>query len=134
MDQLKKVEDYLKQVDFFSVSTVDGNKPKCRPLAFHLYLNGELYFGVGTFKDVYKQLEVNPNVEICACNGEDFLRYYGRAVFEKDDTIADMVLSKAPAMQKIYNETTGFRLGNFHLEEATAEFRSKMRIVEEYHF
>lgn len=134
MDQLKKVEDYLKQVDFFSVSMVDGNKPKCRPLAFQLYLNGELYFGVGTFKDVYKQLEVNPNVEICACNGEDFLRYYGRAVFEKDDTIADMVLSKAPAMQKIYNETTGFRLGTFHLEEATAEFRSKMRIVEEYHF
>lgn len=134
MDQLKKVEDYLKQVDFFSVSMVDGNKPKCRPLAFQLYLNGELYFGVGTFKDVYKQLEVNPNVEICACNGEDFLRYYGRAVFEKDDTIADMVLSKAPAMQKIYNETTGFRLGIFHLEEATAEFRSKMGIVEEYHF
>lgn len=134
MDQLKKVEDYLKQVDFFPVSMVDGNKPKCRPLAFQLYLNGELYFGVGTFKDVYKQLEVNPNVEICACNGEDFLRYYGRAVFEKDDTIADMVLSKAPAMQKIYNETTGFRLGIFHLEEATAEFRSKMGIVEEYHF
>ena len=59
---------------------------------------------------------------------------HGRAVFEKDDTIADMVLSKAPAMQKIYNETTGFRLGIFHLEEATAEFRSKMGIVEEYHF
>ncbi len=70
-------------------------------------------------------------MEICACNGENFLRYYGRAVFEKDDTTADIVLSKAPAMQKIYNETTGFRLGIFHLEEAAAEFRSKMGIVEE---
>ena len=83
MNELKKVEDYLKQVDYFSVATVDGDKPKCRPLAFHLFLNDRLYFGVGTFKDVYKQLVKNPNVEICACNGENFLRYYGEAEFEK---------------------------------------------------
>lgn len=134
MNELQKVEDYLKQVDFFSVTTVDGDKPKCRPLAFHLYLNGHLYFGVGTFKDVYSQLIANPNVEICACYGEGFLRYYGRAVFEQDDTIADMVLSKAPAMQKIYNKETGFKLGIFHLENATAEFRTKMGVSEEYHF
>lgn len=134
MNELQKVEDYLKQVDFFSVATVDGDKPKCRPLAFHLYLNDCLYFGTGTFKEVYKQLKANPNVEICACNGEGFLRYYGRAVFEKDDTIAGMVLSKAPAMQKIYNKETGLKLGIFHLENATAEFRTKMGISEEYHF
>lgn len=134
MNELQKVEDYLKQVDFFSVATVDGDKPKCRPLAFHLYLNDCLYFGTGTFKEVYKQLKANPNVEICACNGERFLRYYGRAVFEQDDTIAGMVLSKAHAMQKIYNKETGLKLGIFHLENATAEFRTKMGISEEYHF
>ena len=62
------------------------------------------------------------------------LRCYGRALFEQDDTIADMVLSKAPAMQKIYNKETGFKLGIFHLENATAEFRTKMGVSEEYHF
>lgn len=134
MNELQKVENYLKQVNFFSVTTVDGDKPKCRPLAFHLFLNGKLYFGVGTFKDVYKQLEVNPNIEICACNGDDFLRYYSETVFEKDDTIANMVLSKAPTMQKIYNEQTGRKLGIFHLENATAEFRTKLGISEKYHF
>ena len=134
MNELKKVEDYLKQVDYFSVATVDGDKPKCRPLAFHLFLTDRLYFGVGTFKDVYKQLVKNPNVEICACNGENFLRYYGEAEFEKDDTIANMVLSKAPAMQKIYNDKTGFKLGIFHLSNATAEFRTKTGISEKYTF
>lgn len=62
------------------------------------------------------------------------LRYYGRALFEQDDVIADVVLSKAPAMQKIYNEETGFKLGIFHWENATAEFRAKMGVSEEYHF
>lgn len=134
MNKLKKVEDYLNQVAYFSVATVDGDKPKCRPLAFHLFLNEKLYFGVGSFKEVYKQLEANPNVEICACNGEDFLRYYGNAAFETDDTIANMVLSKAPAMKKIYNEQTGNKLCIFHLENATAEFRTKIGVSEEYHF
>ena len=134
MNELQKVEDYLKQVTYFSVATVDGDKLKCRPLAFHLFLNGHLYFGVGTFKDVYKQLEENPNLEICACNGENFLRYYGKAVFEKDNTIADMVLSKVPAMQKIYNSQTGYQLGIFHLEHATAEFRTKLGIAEKFEF
>lgn len=89
---------------------------------------------MGSFKEVYKQLKYNPNIEICACNGNDFLRYYGKAVFETDDTIANMVLSKAPTMQKIYNEQTGYKLCIFHLENATAEFRTKMGISEKYEF
>ncbi len=134
MNKLQKIEDYLKQVDFFTVATIDGDRPKCRPLAFHLFLNEKLYFGVGSFKDVYKQLKANSHIEICACNGEDFLRYYGDAVFEEDDTIANMVLSQAPAMQKIYNEQTGYKLCIFHLENATVQWRTKTGLTEEYHF
>lgn len=134
MNPIEKVDNYLNQVKFFSLSTVDGDKPKCRPISFHLLLDNNIYFGIGTFKDVYKQLSVNPNAEICVCNGDDFLRYYGEAVFEKDSRIADRVLCNVPAMQKIYNDRTGYKLGIFHLENATAEFRSKIGIVESYSF
>lgn len=37
MNKLQKIEDYLKQVDFFTVATIDGDRPKCRPLSFHLF-------------------------------------------------------------------------------------------------
>lgn len=134
MEPIEKVNNYLSGAEFFSLSTVDGDHPKCRPIAFHLLLDNTIYFGIGTFKDVYKQLSVNPNAEICACNGTDFMRYYGKAFFENDSRIADMVLSKAPAMQKIYNDSTGYKLGIFHLGNSTAEFRSKMGIVESYSF
>ena len=131
---IQKVEQYLKDAGVFYLSTTDGNKPKCRPLGLHLLLEDKIYFGVGSFKDVYAQIQNNPYVEICACKDREFLRYYGKAVFEADDKIADMVLASAPHLQQIYNETTGNRLAMFHLEESTAEFRSMMEVRESYTF
>ena len=134
MSDLQKIEDYLKEVTYFSFATVDGNKPKVRPLAFHLFMNETLYFGVGDFKEVYMQIQDNPYIEIAAVKENGWLRYYGKAVFEQDNTIANMLLEKMPAMKQIYNEQTGYGLKIFHLKEATAEFRTKMGISESYQF
>jgi hypothetical protein len=45
----------------FYFATVDGNKPKCRPLGFQILHEDKIYFGVGDFKEVYKQIKANPN-------------------------------------------------------------------------
>ncbi len=134
MNGIEKVNDFLGQAQTFYLTTVDGDRPKCRPVAFHMLAGDRVYFGVGDFKEVYKQMQVNPHVEICATVGKGFLRYYGTAVFEKDYGIAEKVLAAAPAMQKIYNDKTGYKLAIFHLEEATAEFRGMMGIEESYSF
>ena len=122
MRKIEEIENFLLETPVFYLATIDENRPKCRPIGFHLLRGAHIYFGVGTFKDVYKQLMKNPYAEICACKGARFLRYYGRAVFETDDAIAKAVLENSPNLQKIYNEQTGYRLGIFHLEEAKAEF------------
>lgn len=134
MNPIEKVNDFLTQAETFYLTTVDGDRPKCRPVAFHMLAGDRLYFGIGDFKEVYRQMQKNPHVEFCAAVGKGFLRYYGDAVFEQDYTIAERVLAAAPAMQKIYNETTGYRLAIFHLEHATAEFRSMMGVQESYTF
>lgn len=131
---IEKVNDFLTQAGTFYMSTVDGDKPKCRPLGFHLLENDKIYFGVGDFKDVYKQMRKNPQVEFCATGDGGFLRYYGRAVFEDNDAIAQKALAAAPSLQQIYNETTGYKLAIFHLEDATAEFRGMLDVKECYHF
>lgn len=131
---LQKVEDFLSATPFFSLATVDGDKPKVRPLAFHVFANEKLYFGVGEFKDVYKQMLANPYVEIDAVKEGEWLRYYGKAVFETDYAMADAILEERPALQKIYNDVSGLRFGIFHLEEATAEFRTKLDLIEKYSF
>lgn len=88
------------EVPVFYLSTVSDSRPKCRPIGFHLLQDGNIYFGVGTFKDVYRQLEQNPYAEICAYQGGRFLRYYGKAVFEDNEAIAAGALEKSPGLQK----------------------------------
>lgn len=134
MTDIERVDDYLEKAGAFYLTTVDGNKPKCRPIGFHMISGDKLYFGIGEFKDVYKQLQKNPNAEICALVGTDFLRYYGKAVFETDVELAEKALDSMPSLRQIYNEETGNKLGIFHLEEATAEFRSMMSIKESIKF
>lgn len=134
MRNIEKVEHFLKDTPVVYLTTVDGNKPKCRPIGLHMLIGDNLYFGIGTFKDVYHQMQANPNVEICVCKDREFLRYYGKAVFETDDKLAHAAIASAPFLGKIYNETTGKKLGVFHLENATAEFRTMMGIQESFSF
>ena len=131
MSVTQKIDEYLKQTGIFFLSTEDGAQPKCRPLGFYIVLHDKVYFGVGTFKDVYKQMQENPNVEICASKPDGFLRIYGKAVFEKDYEIATAAFEKAPFLKNIYNDETGYKLGIFHIEGA-AEFRSMMKVEESF--
>lgn len=88
MNPIERVNDFLTQAQTFYLTTVDGDRPKCRPVAFYMMEDNKLYFGIGDFKDVYKQMRKNPHVEFCAAVGKQFLRYFGNAVFEADDAIA----------------------------------------------
>jgi uncharacterized pyridoxamine 5'-phosphate oxidase family protein len=134
MNKFEKISNFLTEAGVYFLATVDGDKPKCRPIGFHVLRNDRLYFGVGDFKDVYKQLCRNPEAEIVAVIGDTWLRIYGQVAFEKEDTIAQEVLEKITALKEIYNEKTGYKLAIFHLEKATAEFRSLMTITESYEF
>lgn len=115
------VNAFLTDTKVFFLATVDGNRPRLRPLGMHFVADGKLLFGVGDFKDVYKQMQANPQVEIVALkdNGH-WLRYWGKAVFETDPKYAAQALEMAPNLKEIYNDTTGHQLGMFHLEDATA--------------
>ena len=42
MTPLEKVSDFLTQAGTFYLTTVDGDRPKCRPIAFHRLENGRL--------------------------------------------------------------------------------------------
>ena len=118
---MSKVQDFLTEAGLFFLSTVDGDQPKCRPLGAHMEMDGKIIFGVGDFKDVYKQLAANPKCEIVAAKKDmHWLRYTGKAVFETDPKYAEAMLEMMPNLKDIYNETTGNKMMCFHLEEATA--------------
>ncbi len=117
---MSKISDFLKETGIFFLATADGDQPKLRPLGAFLEVDGKIIFGVGGFKDVYKQMVKNPLVEIAACKPDGhWLRYTGRAVFETDGKYAEQMI-KSFHLDSIYNEQTGNKLMTFHIEDAAA--------------
>ncbi len=118
-----KINDFLNEAGVFYLASVDGDQAKVRPLGLHFEKDGVEYFGVGDFKDCYKQMVANPKIEIVALkpNSPHWLRYTGKAVFETDFALAEYVLEEvSPNLKSIYNEETGNKMMVFHLEDAEA--------------
>ena len=118
---MSKINDFLTEAGTFYLATVEGNQPKVRPLGAHFEIDGKLLFGIGDFKNVYKQLLANPLCEIAVAKQDGhWLRYTGKAVFETDSKYAQIALDAMPQLKGIYNEQTGHKMMMFHLEDAVA--------------
>ncbi|MBR4223365.1 MAG: pyridoxamine 5'-phosphate oxidase family protein [Oscillospiraceae bacterium] len=118
---MSRITEIIKEAGAFFLATTDGDQPKVRPLGLVLEADDKILFGIGDFKDVYKQLCANPKAEIVALgNNGHWLRYTGTVVFETDPKYAEMALESAPHLRGIYNEETGNKMMMFHLENAKA--------------
>ena len=131
MTNIEKVNEFLDKAQTFYFLTTDGEQPKGRPFGFHMLVEGKLYFGCGTFKNVFKQLSVNPNVEILATNGGDFLRYDGKVKIVKSDELLAKVREIMPQIMDMYDKN-GWEMGLFYLENGHAEIRGMMDLKEEF--
>ena len=130
MSNSEKVQKFLDEAKVFYLSTIDGDRPKCRPLGTHYLENDKVYYGVGGFKEVYKQLEKNPNCELVALKGGEWIRINGKAVFEKDFKLAEKILNNNPHLKELYSKNN-WKLMVFHIE-GTVEIRSMMTTTEKF--
>ena len=130
----QKIEAFLNDAKVFYFTTATNDTPHCRPFSFHMADDDTVYFGFGTFKDVYKQVKANPKVEVCACSGDTFLRFWGNAVEVTNEELTAKAFEVMPFLKSIYNEETGNVLGIFKLTDATAQLRGMLDLKEEYHF
>ena len=118
---MSKVAEFLAEAGVFYLATVDGDQPKARPLGLFFEADGKVLFGVGDFKEVYKQLVANPKAEIVAAKPDGhWLRYTGTAVFEDDPKYVELAFEKMPNLRSIYNDETGNKMMVFSLQNATA--------------
>ena len=53
MTGFEKVCEFLGKAKTFYVLTTDGDQPKGRPFGLFVPVDGRIYFGCGTFKNVY---------------------------------------------------------------------------------
>ena len=121
MSVQQQIHDYLSECGIFYFATVDGDAPVVRPLGFSMCHEGTLYFGVGTFKDVYAQLSANPNVYVCATkpDASGWIRISGKAVRDDDQALVDACFATMPDLKGLY-DANGWQMGIFHLADAKA--------------
>lgn len=131
MSNVAKVCEFLDKAKVFYFLTTDGDQPKGRPFGFRLVDGDRLYFGCGTFKNVFRQLTENPKVEVLAMAGNEFMRYDGIAKVVKDEALLAKVREASPQLMAMYDKN-GWEMGVFYLENAHAEFRTMMELKEEF--
>ena len=131
MTNVEKVNEFLEKAKVFYFLTTDGGQPKGRPFGFRMLSDGKLYFGCGTFKNVFRQLTEDPRVEVLALAGDDFLRYDGKAKVVKDPALLEKVRAAMPDIMAIYDRN-GWEMGMFYLEDGHAEIRGIMSQKEEF--
>ena len=120
VDAMEYIDNFLTEAKTFTLATTCRDQPRMRVLGLKIKLDGKIYFTVGTFKDVYKQLQANPKCEILASVGPDFLRWDGKAVFVDDPRFMPIVENIMPQLVQMY-EANGWKMGFFTLEGGTAE-------------
>ena len=131
MPNAEKVNAFLDKAKTFYFLTTDGEQPKGRPFGFHMLANGKIYFGCGTYKNVYKQLTANPKVEVLAHAGDEFMRYDGSAKAVKDDALLAKVREIMPQIMAMYDKNN-WEMGLFYLENGHAEIRGMLDLKEEF--
>lgn len=131
MSNAAKVSEFLDKAQVFYFLTTDGDQPKGRPFGFHLLDGDKLYFGCGTFKNVFRQLTENPRVEVLAVNDGEFMRYDGTVKIVKDEALLEKVRATMPQIMDMYDKN-GWEMGLFYLENGHAEIRGMMDLKEEF--
>ena len=131
MSNAERVNEFLDQAKFFYFLTTDGDQPRGRPFGFHMLDGDRIYFGCGTFKNVFRQLTMNPKVEVLAFRDGEFIRYDGTATVVKDEVLLSKVRAAAPQIMEMYDKN-GWEMGLFYLENGHAEIHGMIEVKEEF--
>lgn len=117
---MNKIVEFLNDTKIFYLATIDGDKPRVRPFGAVMEKDGKIYFCTNNQKDVYRQMQKNPNIEISATkeNG-DWLRLSGKAVFDSSKDTKQAMLDECPVLKTMYSADDG-KFEIFYITNASA--------------
>ncbi|MDR2813116.1 MAG: pyridoxamine 5'-phosphate oxidase family protein [Prevotellaceae bacterium] len=100
---MKQVLEFFTANSAFFLATADGDSPRVRPFGVLIEVNGKLAFCTSSQKDVYRQMQKNPNVEICSMSPDGtFYRVSGRVELSNSKEITEKFIEAMPALASIY--------------------------------
>ena len=104
-------------VQYLATVGRDG-KAKCRPFMFALEKDGKLWFCTNNQKEVYKDMQENPYVEISVSSPEyAWIRLSGKVVFENNMEVKQGCMEN-PIVKSQYDTADNPIFEVFYLEDA----------------
>ena len=118
---MNKIVEELKKVKVFYIATIDGDQPRVRPFGTIAEVNGYAYICCGNFKEVYKQIKANPNVELCGMyDATSWLRVKATLVENNDIKVQEAVLDDPTGPKGLYQPGDG-KFATFKLTDIEAK-------------
>ena len=105
MKSNERVLTILKRAKLFFFATIEDGKPKVRPFNAVMEYEDKIYFYTNNHKSAFKQMQSNPNIEICAMIGEDrWLRLSGKIVWDYRPEAKRAMIEANPELKNKYRE------------------------------
>jgi len=120
---MQEVCEFLKKCGTYYLATVDGDQPRVRPFGTIHIFEDKLYIQTGKSKDVSKQIQKNPKVELCGFAEGKWVRVAGELV--RDDRIEakESMLDAYPNLKAMYSAEDD-NTEVLYFKNATATFSS----------
>jgi len=118
---MQTVHDFLKKAGTYYLATIDGDMPRVRPFGTINLFEGKLYIQTGMKKDIYKQINANPKVEISAFDGETWIRVAATLVEDNRTETQESMLAAYPELRSMYAVNDGNSVV-LYLKNAVATF------------
>ncbi len=101
--ELQEIAQILSEAPMCFVATVEGTQPRVRAFQYQFEQDGKFWFCTARDKDVFKQMQANPAVEICAVKPDmTWLRLTGTMTLADDRAVKQRVLDTQPLIKGIY--------------------------------
>ena len=129
---MKEVYDFLKECGVFYLATSVGNQPRVRPFGAVNIFEDKLYLQTGKSKNVSKQIQINPRVELCGMVGGKWIRLEGILVRDDRREAKVSMLEANPDLKNLYSADDD-NTEVLYFEKAKAVFYSfteEPRVVE----
>ena len=101
---MEEVYEFLKKCGTFYIATIDGDQPRVRPFGAVNIFEGKLYIQTGKSKNVSKQMQINPKVEISAFMDGTWIRLEGTVVRDDRREAKASMLDANPMLRSMYSE------------------------------
>lgn len=113
------------------LATVENEQPRVRIIHFWFADESGFYFQTGSIKEMYRQLKVNPKMEVCFYRHEGMLgtmlRIAGEAEFLDDRQLKEKAMADRPFLKEFGLSADSPHLIIFRIRHGKAYFWTKER-------